>query len=308
MSTQTSAMRQLALIQMLAGAVILGTNGLMVRFAGVGATVSAFWRMFLAALLLAALVQWRHGWQRLPRAAWGWIVAAALAFAMDLWMWHRSILLVGPGLSTLLGNAQVFFMVLAGALFFGERISPRFLAGVLLAMLGLWLLLAGDWQQQGSDYRWGVIFGLGTGLAYALYNISIKRVQSESAKTLTRMPVEQILCLAAFGSAAALALMAQAEGTSLALPDWQSFAILLALAAFGHCLSWGLISRAIAVLPVALVGLLLLVQPTVAYVLDVLLGLANPGSRQWAGLALTLLGIFIAGLKPRLRSSPKQLR
>ncbi|MDO4709686.1 MAG: DMT family transporter [Pseudomonadota bacterium] len=304
MSTQLGG-RKLALLQMLAGAVILGSNGLMVRFAGVGATVSAFWRMFLAALLLAALVQWRHGWQRLPRAAWGWIAAAALAFALDLWMWHRSILLVGPGLSTLLGNAQVFFMVLAGAVFFGERISMRFLAGVLLAMSGLWLLLAGDWQQQGSDYRWGVVFGLGTGLAYAAYNISIKRVQTESGKQLARMPVEQILCLAAFGSAAALALMAQAEGTSLLLPSWQSFAILLALAAFGHCLSWGLISRAIAVLPVALVGLLLLVQPTVAYVLDVLLGLANPGLRQWAGLAVTLAGIFVAGLPSKRQWAPQ---
>src|SRR3546814_9021646 len=38
------------------------------------------------------------------------IVTGSCPFAADLWLWHRSILLVGPGLATLLGNAQVFFM------------------------------------------------------------------------------------------------------------------------------------------------------------------------------------------------------
>ena len=63
----------------------------------------------------------------------------AAAFAADLWLWHRSILLVGPGLSTLLANTQVFFMALAGVWFYRERIGPRFVAGITLAFAGLWL-------------------------------------------------------------------------------------------------------------------------------------------------------------------------
>lgn len=309
MSTQPdTAARRSAFVQLLMGAAIIGSNGLMVRFAETPPTISAFWRMLISGILLAAWVQHRHGWQRLSPKAWGWICIPAIAFAVDLWMWHRSILIVGPGLSTLLANAQVFFMVLAGVLFFGERLTLRFGFGVILAFFGLWLLLGGDWASLPEEYRWGVWLGLATGLAYAVYNIGLKRAQTEAAAGRERIPIEQVLCLAAFGSALILGVMGVAEGSHFAIPGWRSFAILLALAALGHCLSWILISRSINVLSVGMVGLLLLTQPTVAYLLDVLLGLANPGPRQWAGLALTLLGIFIAGLKTRLRSSPKQLR
>lgn len=290
--------RRTAIIQLLIGATIIGTNGLMVRFADTPPTVSAFWRMSLSGILLALLVQFRHGWQPLSKKAWAWIALPSIAFAIDLWMWHRSILIVGPGLSTLLANAQVFFMALAGVLFFGEKLTPRFIFGVLLAFFGLWLLLGGDWATLPEEYRWGVWLGLATGIAYAAYNIGIKRSQAEAKATSTRAPVEQVLCLAAFGSAACLGVMGMIEGASFAIPSWKSFGILLTLAAVGHCLSWILISRSIAVLSVAMVGLLLLVQPMVAYLLDVVL-LDHPTSpRQWAGLLVTLLGIFIAGLKP----------
>lgn len=292
--------RRVAITQLLIGAAIIGTNGLMVRFAGTPPTISAFWRMFLSGLLLAALVQFRHGWQPLSRRAWAWIALPSLAFAIDLWMWHRSILLVGPGLSTLLANAQVFFMALAGVLFFGERLTVRFVAGVLLAFFGLWLLLGGDWAHLPAQYRWGVWLGLATGVAYAAYNVGLKRSQAEAAVGVDRVPVEQVLCLAAFGSAVCLGLMGVVEGASFAIPSWKSFGILLTLAAIGHCLSWILISRSIQVLSVAMVGLLLLFQPMVAYLLDVVL-LDHPTSpRQWAGLLVTMAGIFVAGLK-RLR-------
>ena len=295
-----AAERRVAITQLLIGAAIIGTNGLMVRFAGTPPTISAFWRMFLSGLLLAALVQFRHGWKPLSRKAWAWIALPSLAFAIDLWMWHRSILLVGPGLSTLLANAQVFFMALAGVLFFGERLTVRFVAGVLLAFFGLWLLLGGDWAHLPAQYRWGVWLGLATGVAYAAYNVGLKRSQAEAAVGVDRVPVEQVLCLAAFGSAVCLGLMGVVEGASFALPSWKSFGILLTLAAIGHCLSWILISRSIQVLSVAMVGLLLLFQPMVAYLLDVVL-LDHPTSpRQWAGLLVTMAGIFVAGLK-RLR-------
>lgn len=295
----TAHPRQAAIAQLVAGAAIIGTNGIMVRMAGMPPTAVAFWRMLLAGAMLAALVQFRHGWQRLPRRAWWWCVLPAVAFSLDLWLWHHSIVLVGPGLATLLANAQVFFMALAGVLLFGERLGPRFLAGVLLAFLGLWLLLGEGWAGLPREYRWGVWLGLGAGIAYAAYNIGIKRAQSEAAQGRARAPVEQVLCIAAFGSALVLGLMARIEGEAFAPPGPHAWAVLLALAAVGHCLSWVLISRAMGVLPVALAGLLLLAQPIVAYLLDVALFGLPTSPRQWLGLAVSLAGIFVAGMKSR---------
>lgn len=63
----------------------------------------------------------------------------------------------------------------------------------------------------------------------------------------------------------------------------------------------GLISKAMQRLSVAMVGLLLLLQPIVAFLLDVLLLDRATTSREWWGLAFSLAGIFLASLKGRTR-------
>lgn len=289
------------LLAMLAGAALIGTNALMVRIAQMPPTASAFWRMLIAGVLLCLLLVVRRQWRPLPRRLWGWCLLPAVAFAMDLWMWHRSILLVGPGLATLLGNAQVFFMALAGVLLFGERVGARFALGLALAFLGLWLLLGQGWDALPAGYRWGVWLGLGTGLCYAIYNIGLRSAQRHAAAVDARIELAQVLALASLGSAGVLGLFGVVEGIPFAIPGPRALLALLALALFGHCLAWILISKAMRHLPIALVGLLLLLQPVIAFLLDVaLLGRAT-SAREWLGFGLSLAGIFVAGLKGRER-------
>lgn len=296
-----------ATLWMLVGAALIGTNGLMVRFADVPPTVSAFWRMGFAGLMLLAIVFATRSWRPLPLRAWLWTLVPGSAFALDLWLWHRSILLVGPGLATLLANAQVFFMALAGAWLYRERIGPRFLAGIVLAFIGLWLLLGGQWVTLPVEYRWGVGLGLATGLAYAVYNLGLKRAQREAHDAVVaqaadaQAPIAQVLALASLSCAVLLAVAGVAEGASFAIPSWRSLGVLLLLAGAGHCLSWVLISKAMPHLAVAMVGLLLLLQPIVAFLLDVALLGRVTHSREWWGLAFSLAGIFLAGLKGRQR-------
>lgn len=304
---QASHADRRALPWMLAGAALIGTNGLMVRFAEVPPTISAFWRMAFAGVMLLAIVSATGGWRPLPRRAWLWTLAPGAAFALDLWLWHRSILLVGPGLATLLANTQVFFMALAGAWLYRERIGPRFLGGIVLAFVGLWLLLGGNWAGLPAGYRWGVWLGLATGLAYAAYNLGLKRAQREAHDALQSRdgdmaaPIAQVLALASLWCAVLLAIAGVAEGASFAIPSWRSLGILLLLAAAGHCLSWVLISKAMPHLAVAMVGLLLLLQPIVAFLLDVAVLERATTPREWWGLAFSLAGIFLASLKGRSR-------
>lgn len=284
------------------GAAIIGSNGLLVRIAGVAPTVSAFWRMLLAGLLLSLFLLATRRWRWLPKRAWLWCLLPATAFAADLWLWHRSILLVGPGLATLLANAQVFFMALAGVLLFGERLGPRYIVGLALAFSGLWLMLGNGWSALPEEYRWGVWLGLATGLCYAAYNIGLRRAQHEAHAGHDRAaPVEQVLAIAAFGSAAFLGAAVAAEGASFAIPSLHSFGVLLVLAGFGHCLSWVLISRAMPHLRVAAIGLMLLLQPIIAFVLDVWLLERATTPREWLGLGCSLAGIFLASFKGRAR-------
>lgn len=298
-----------ALAWMLTGAALIGTNGLMVRLAGTPPTVSAFYRMLFAGVLLALIVHLRRDWRPLPRRMWWLALLPATAFAADLWLWHRSILLIGPGLATLLANAQVFFMALAGVVLFGERVGLRFVAGIALAFFGLWLMLGADWATLPADYRWGVWLGLATGLCYAVYNIGLRHVQRAGtvggSSAAASAPVAQVLAMVSLLCAGLLGLAGVAEGVSFAIPTWQALGWLLLLAALGHCLSWILISRAMQHLSVALVGLLLLVQPVCAFLLDILVLQRDTLSREWLGLAFTLAGIFLASLKSRARIPPQ---
>lgn len=300
-----------ALAWMLTGAALIGTNGLMVRLAGTPPTVSAFYRMLFAGVLLALFVHLRRDWRPLPRRMWWLALLPATAFAADLWLWHRSILLIGPGLATLLANAQVFFMALAGVLLFGERVGVRFVAGIALAFFGLWLLLGADWDTLPADYRWGVWLGLATGLCYAAYNLGLRHVQRAGSAGVPGVseaavaPVAQVLAMVSLLCAGLLGLAGVAEGVSFAIPTWQALGWLLLLAGLGHCLSWILISRAMQHLSVALVGLLLLVQPVCAFLLDIIVLQRETLPREWLGLAFTLAGIFLASLKGRGRM-PRQ--
>lgn len=290
-----------ALLAMLAGAALIGSNALLVRYAQVPPTVSAFWRMLLAGAFLCVWVALRGGWRRLPARAWLWCLLPAAAFAGDLWLWHRSILLVGPGLATLLANAQVFFMALTGALLFGERLGPRFLLGLVLAFAGLWLLLGQGWSALPAEYRLGVWLGLATGVAYAVYNVGLRTAQRRAHAADAGVSLAQVLAVASLGSAAVLGAAGLAEGVCFAIPDPRSLIALLALAVFGHGVAWILISGAMQRLPIALVGVLLLLQPLVAFLLDLALLQRATTPREWLGLAVSLAGIFVAGSRPRRR-------
>jgi drug/metabolite transporter (DMT)-like permease len=284
-----------AVARMILGAALISTTSLFVRWADVEPTTSAFYRVaFGGAMLLGLLLARRH-W-RLPHAGEiAVLLLPALAFAADLMVWHRSIRAVGPGLATLLGNFQVFIMAGVGIVFYRERPGWRFALGVALAFAGLWLLVGAGWKTLTPEYRYGVLLGVLTGVAYAVYMLSLRRAQMRS-KDLTP---EHTLCLVSLLCAPMLAGAVAVEGAGFAIPNGHSWVALLGLALFGQVLGWVLIVRAMPQLPASLVGLLLLLQPALSFVLDVLLFARPTIARDWIGLALALAGIFVASVRRR---------
>jgi drug/metabolite transporter (DMT)-like permease len=190
-------------------------------------------------------------------------------------------------------NFQVFIMAIVGVMFYREHLSLRFAFGLALALFGLWLLVGVDWNSFTPQFRIGVYFGLLTGVAYAVYLLSLRRVQ------MRRMHLgsSQVLCLNSLLCALVLALVVGIEGSGYAIPDTQSWFALLGLGLFGQVLGWVLIARAMPQLPASLVGLLLLLQPALSFVLDVILFARPTSGLDWLGLALSLLGIFIGSAR-----------
>ena len=169
------------MLRMACGAALISTTSIFVRWAHVPPTVSAFYRMLFGGIMLLALLLIRRNFRRFELADVLWLLLPALAFCADLMLWHRSIRDIGPGLATLVANFQVFIMAIVGVMFFRERLHARFLFGVGLAIVGLWLLVGVGWSSFTPQFRIGVYFGLLTGVSYAVYLLSLRQAQARAA-------------------------------------------------------------------------------------------------------------------------------
>ena len=290
-----------ALVQMILGAAAISTTSIFVKLAHVGPTLSGFYRMGMGGVMLLigliALGQWR----RVRLAEIGWLLVPGVAFAIDLMLWHRSILYVGPGVATLLGNFQVFLMALAGFVLYRERLGWQFLAGIALAFVGLYLLVGLEWSAAGAQYRLGVILGIVTGIAYAIYMLTTRHAQRSGYILLAPA---QLLCVSSLLSAVVLGIAALGEGESFVIPDSQSWAALLGLAFCGQVLGWVLLTRAMPQLPASTIGLLLLLQPALSFVFDVIVFSRPTQAVDWIGVALALAGIFVGSYRRGGRTQP----
>jgi drug/metabolite transporter (DMT)-like permease len=287
-----------AMLRLLAGAAMISFAPVFVRLVDVPPTSSAFYRTLLGGIFLTAYV-------RLSRETlWGGpqvvrpLLVAGAFFALDLWAWHQSIWFVGPGLATLLANFQVFFMALAGIFLLKEPARPVLWVAIPLALTGLGLIVGVDWDALGPDYRLGLAYGLLTAFAYAGYLLSLRRARMAGS----RASVAGDLAVASFVSAACLWLVALVEDVSLGVPTAADWGLLASYALVAQVLGWILITGALSRVRASTVGLLLLLQPTLAFVWDVLLFARPFGPREVAG-ALLAIGAIYLGSRPARRSA-----
>jgi len=250
--------------------------------------------MLFGGVMLLAWIALRGQWQRISwRDLWLALVPA-LGFSADLIQWHRSILWVGPGVATLLTNFQVFLLALVGLVFYREKLGRWFVPGMLVALVGLWLLVGARWSLFDEQHRLGVWLGLGSGLAYTVYLLSFRHALSGHS----RLSAAQFLGLMSVLSALFLGLWGWGEGDAFLVRGVGNWSALIALGFFGQVLAWLLMVRAMPQLPASMVGLLLLLQPALAFVLDVLLFHRPTVMGDWIGLSLALAGILLGALRP----------
>jgi drug/metabolite transporter (DMT)-like permease len=297
----TSSSARGGAIRVLGGAAMISFAPVFVRLTSVPPTTSAFYRTLIGGLMLLTVLRMRGERLWSGRGAFLALVAAGLCFALDLWAWHRSIWFVGPGLSTLLANFQVFCLALAGVLIFGERLRAELVIAIPLAFVGLVLIVGVDWGSLGSEYRWGIFFGLVTAVSYAAYILCLRRARFKA----TRVTVVGDLTVASLFSAVALLVVALSEGASLSVPTLRDAGLLVGYALVAQVLGWLLITSSLKDVPASMVGLLLLFQPTLAFIWDVLIFGRGFGLTEVSGAALALFAIYLGSRPDDRRGSGK---
>ena len=283
-------------LRLFAGAAMISFSPVWVKLVSVSPTTSGFYRVFFGGVALALYLVVTRQRLQLSRKVWLILLLSCVFFALDLWFWHRSINYVGPGLSTLLANFQVFFMMLAGVAMLGQRPRPIQIVAVPLALAGLGMIVGFDWQSLPADYQLGVVFGLLTAVAYAGYMLTMRAARTEAAHNL---PTREI-AIVSIGSALILGLSAMVEGVSLLIPTITDATWLLAYGLLSHCLGLMLIASSLPKVSTTEAGLALLLQPTLSFVWDVVFFARPMTARELAGAAIALVAIYLGSRPTRV--------
>lgn len=288
-------MSRAAFLCLLAGGCAIAFAPIFVRLSDTGPVASAFWRTALAAPLL-----WIWLWSAPSASAAGAgrpapgegrhvgaLALAGLFFALDLGVWHWSIVWTSVANSTLLANLAPIFVTLAGWLIWKQRVSRAFLAGMFVAIAGMFVLVGPNFSVGGTRLL-GDALGALTAVFYAGYMLAIKQARDANASTARLMAWSTTITAIAL---LPVALLSPQPMLPAAASGWW---VLVALAIVSQILGQGLIAYAFAHLPASLSSVSLLIQPVVAAAAAWAIFGEAVGAAQWIGGAIVLAGIWMA--------------
>ncbi len=251
--------------------------------------------MIFGGALLAAIVLYLRPRLALTRRDYILAIASGVVFAIDLAIWHRSIYYIGPGLSTLLANFQVFLMAIYGVLFLREMLTLRLAISIPLAVIGLLMIVGVDLNAMHSDYKLGVTLALLTALCYTTFLILFRQINTGSRTSVSI----SVMTLVSFSAAVTLGLLSLATGEGFAIPSAKSATVLVAYGVAGQALGWVLISVGIRKIAASKVGLLLLMQPTLAFVWDILFFNRRTTIIEAVGAVIAITAIYLGSTARR---------
>ena len=264
------------------GALTIAFSAIFVSLAAVSPATAAIFRCAYALpplLLLAWLERRRFGGRAEGQRRLAWI--AGVFFAVDLVLWHHAIEEVGAGLATVLGNTQVVIVPIAAWLFLGERPGGRVAASVPLVLIGVVLIsgVLGD-EAFGRNPALGVLFGIGTGIAYAGFLLVQRRANADP-----RRPAGPLFD-ATLSAAIVSLLIGLPLGEVDLVPTWPAHFWLILLALSVQVGGWLLISISLPRLPAAVTSVVLTIQPVGSVVLGIWILNEAPSELQLARRAV----------------------
>jgi len=287
------------MLGLLAGALCIGFAPVLVKLIELGPTQIAVFRTGLSAVILLpwllryTLKARKQGISIFELRVIGWLGLAALAFAADLYCWHRTVVYLGAGLGTILANTQSLYLSIFGALFFREKLSGIFLFALLLAAAGIYGLVGEipTWVSP-ENYAPGLLYGILTGLFYSVFILSLR--QAEKIK-LGWKTLEKLALVCALTTL--LLIPVSISTGEWALPQGVSWLWVILLALGPQILGWYLISSNLPKLEVSRSGLILLAQPLFATILGALIFQENLSPIQFIGAGATLIAIWLSQVK-----------
>ena len=278
-----------SLVMLIAGAFIISFSAVFTKVTTVSSSISAFYRVLFGGifLLIYSLIKKEKLWVGIPAILYS--VLAGVFFAFDLFVWHRSIHYIGPGLATVLGNFQVVFIALISFLVFKEKVNWKFYMSIFLALIGIFLLCGINWNGNTHNYKLGIVLGLITAVFYTGYILTL----NFSSKLKNRFSPSSNIFWVCISSSVGLGIISKFSGESFALISLKNLVVLLAYGIFCQCLGWIFISSSLSNIPVSTAGLILLMQPALSMAWDMIFFKRPTSIIDLIGFVISLGAIYL---------------
>lgn len=271
------------------GSMIISFSPIFARITDVPPSVKGVYRMLFAGIYILGYAILTRRRITPPKSVIVLMVLCGTWIGFDISFWHQSIQRVGPGLATVLGNCQVFLLIAIGIVIYKEQVRKQFYLSIPIAALGLFLLVGHKWGALTLTYKIGVAQGLATALFYALYTMTLKKTMAPK----DRLDSFTNLGWVSIFSAISLSLVALYLGESFRIPDMRNFEYLICYALVCQVLGWALISRGLSEINLSTAGFLILLQPGLAFIWDVLFFHRPTPMIEVLGVVITFTSIYV---------------
>jgi drug/metabolite transporter (DMT)-like permease len=262
------------------------------KLAQVPALVIAFYRMAIATVLLmpAAIALKRRELMAFTRRDLGLLMLGGACLAIHFGAWITSLKYIPIATSVVLVNSHPLFVVIASAIFLGERPGARSLAGTLLGLAGMLVIsrdaLASTQPNDASQALIGDALAVIGALAVVGYFIVGRKARARMSLLGYATPLYGVcsifLLLMVFITRSPLAPYARIE--------WLYFILLAVVPTIlGHTIfNWALRHVRPSAISVAFLG-----EPVVAGLLAFVVFAQRPPLATFIGGALILAGIYL---------------
>ena len=276
-----------ATIALIIGLLSIGFSAIFISVADAPGTVSAFYRMAIASVLVA-FPFFRHKRSQsssLPGLGIRYAVVGGLLFALDVSLWATGITLSGPTTPTLLANTAPLWVGLGAMIIFHERLKPMFWVGLAIAMVGA-LLVLGAGFSEGPEFGLGAFLGLLAAFFYGAYYLVTQRGR-------VYLDTLSYFWITTFTAAITLLIINAILGNTLVGYTLETILAFLGLGIIAQTLGWLAINYAQGYLPASIVAPTLLGQPVVTAIIAVLLLGETFTAGQILGGILVLIGVYV---------------
>ena len=274
----------------LIGAFLISFSPVMVSMSDLQPTVSAFYRVFIGSIFLIFVIFLNRNLYINSFSVNSYLILAGIFFALDLWFWHRSILYIGPGMSTLIANFQIFIIPLMSFFIFSMVPNKYQIIAIILGIAGLYLTLGYGGSIDNENIKLGFMFGIMTALAYSAYILSLKKNNIEASHEIS--PLISLLYVS-FISALILFIVIKIEGVSMAMNDPSNLYSMLAYGIICHVFGWYMIILGLKTVTATTAGIILISQPIFSLFWDYLFFSRHTTSIEIIGIAVVIIAMII---------------